>query len=64
MAYSPNTLAQRSFGMIEGGFNVWEYTSTDGLATVLGAGYFSDGSSKGMQVGDLVWVAGKNLEVG
>src|SRR6266853_4197216 len=56
MAYTPNTLAMRAMGFIEGGFNVWEYVTTDSLATILGAGYFTDGSSKGMLVGDIVWV--------
>ena len=56
MAYTPNTLAMRAQGFVEGGFNVWEYTSTDLLATILGSGYFTDGSSKGMLVGDIVWV--------
>jgi hypothetical protein len=56
MAFTPNTLIMRSGGFIEGGFNVWEYTSTDALGTILGAGYFSTGSSAGMLVGDIVWV--------
>lgn len=56
MAYTPNTLAMRAMGFIEGGFNVWEYTTTDSAALFLAAGYFSDGSSKGMLVGDMVWV--------
>ena len=56
MAYTPNTLVTRYGGFVEGSFNVWEYTSTDPLNTILGSGYFVDGSSKGMQVGDVVLV--------
>jgi hypothetical protein len=56
MAYTPNTLAMRASGFIEGTFDVWEYTSTDSIASITAAGYFTDGSSKGMLVGDLVWV--------
>ena len=56
MAYTPNTLAMRSMGFVEGALNVWEYTSADALSLILGPGYFSDGSSKGMLVGDIVWV--------
>ncbi len=56
MAYTPNTLVMRAGGFIEGTFDVWEYTSTDSLASILSTGYFTDGSSKGMLVGDLVWV--------
>lgn len=60
MAYTPNTLVMRSGGFVEGGFNVWEYTTPDALNTVLASGYFSDGSSKGMLVGDLVWVVNQS----
>ena len=56
MAYTPNTLVRREGGFIEGPFNQWDYTTADGLNLVLATGYFSDGSSKGMQVGDIVWV--------
>ena len=56
MAYTPNTLVRREGGSIEGIFNVWEYTTVDSLATVLGAGYFATGSSFGMRIGDIVWV--------
>jgi hypothetical protein len=56
MAYTPNSLAMRSGGFIEGTFGVWEYTSVDALSLILAPGYFTDGSSKGMLVGDIVWV--------
>lgn len=57
MAYTPNTLVRREGGFIEGSFNYWEYTSADTVTQVLAAGYFTDGSSKGMKVGDLVLYA-------
>ncbi len=60
MAYTPNTLVMRAGGFIEGTFNVWEYTSTDSLNLILASGYFADGSSKGMLVGDIVWVVNQS----
>jgi len=38
------------------GGKLWLYKSADVIATVQGAGYFSDGIQRGMQVGDLVYV--------
>jgi len=43
-------------GPIEGPFNLWLYTTTDTITTVLTSAYFSDGGKRGMQVGDVVWV--------
>lgn len=34
--------------------NEWWYRTTDAIATVRGAGYFSDGVKRGMKLGDLV----------
>jgi hypothetical protein len=56
MAYTPNTLVFRAYGTVEGNFKRWEYTSTDALNLILAAGYFTDGASKGMLVGDEVLV--------
>jgi hypothetical protein len=55
MAYTPNTLRLVTSD-IEGTVGrLWFYTTaSDADATVTGASYFSDGASKGMQVGDLV----------
>ncbi len=37
------------------GFQRWEYvTVADSDATIVGAGYFSDGVKKGMKVGDII----------
>lgn len=35
---------------------IWSYKSTDAIATVLGAGYFSNGGQLGMTVGDIVFI--------
>ena len=55
MAYTPNTLRLVTSD-IEGTVGrLWFYSTTsDADATITGTGYFSDGASKGMQVGDLV----------
>ncbi len=34
----------------------WVYSSTDAHATVVGAGYFTDGAARGMKVGDFIFV--------
>ena len=36
---------------------VWQYNSADALATVQGAGYFTNGYELGMRVGDIVFVS-------
>ncbi len=56
MAYNGSNLIMRAAGAVEGTFNVWEYLSTDSLATITASGYFSDGGKRGMLVGDIVWV--------
>lgn len=55
MAYTSNTFSQL-VGTIEGGFDVYVYTTSDSLATVKGAGYFSDAGNRGVEVGDIVLV--------
>lgn len=42
--------------LIGGQQREWWYRTTDSLATVQGAGYFSDGVKRGMKLGDLVFV--------
>src|SRR5258705_10162351 len=56
MAYTPNTLSQMAFGLVEGQSAVWLYVTTDTPAQYFATGYFSNGSSAGMDPGDLVWV--------
>ena len=55
MAYTGNTFSQIA-GTIEGGFKLWLYSSSDSLATIKGAGYFSDAANRGVEVGDFVMV--------
>jgi len=57
MAYVPDNLAM-VFAPVGGGIvpRVFLYqTASDSDATIVGAGYFSDGVTKGMRVGDLVY---------
>lgn len=54
MAYTPNTLTlSRSF-RDRFGMQEWVYHTTDATGTVDGTGYFSDGVTKGMAIGDRV----------
>lgn len=57
MAYTPDTLVLQDTQI--GGYTprIWKYTTAaDADATIVGAGYFADGYTKGMRVGDLVHV--------
>lgn len=57
MAYTSNKLSLRGGNLIGGAApRVWEYYTADPLATVIGAGYISDATKKGMLVGDVVQV--------
>lgn len=60
MAYVPDNLALTS-APVGGGvvprFFVYQ-TAADADATIVGAGYFSDGVTKGLRVGDIVDVVG------
>ena len=58
MAYVADNLALM-VNPVGGGVipRIWVYqTASDSDATIVGAGYFSDGVTKGMRVGDLVEV--------
>lgn len=55
MAYDPTKLRMIAAPGMDAGAT-WIYGPGDAHATVEGAGYFSDGGSKGMKVGDLVLV--------
>lgn len=61
MAYTTATLSKTSSGIGSGGVNIWTYSTTDALATVVGASYFSDGIAKGMKVGDVVLLLISNI---
>lgn len=57
MAYTPDTLVLMDTQIGGYGPRIWRYTTAaDADATIVGAGYFSDGYSKGMRAGDLVHV--------
>lgn len=58
MAYVPDNLRMTYDGGIGGSVaRHFSYTTAaDADATIVGAGYFSDGVSKGMRVGDMVSV--------
>lgn len=56
MAYSTDTPPVMLIDRIGGGMAVFGYSSADAIATVIGAGYITNGESLGMAVGDLVHV--------
>lgn len=53
MAYDGNRLFLVDQG-VQGALRRWVYFSADSLATVLGSAYFSDGTARGMTLGDIV----------
>lgn len=65
MAYSstnPPQLITQPYG--DAGPGLWSYKSTDAIATVCGAGYVSDGLTRGMKAGDVVFVLNTNSTLG
>lgn len=55
MAYTPDTLRLVAQPLGGGIPRIWSYTTAaDADATIVGASYFTDGVTKGMQVGDIV----------
>lgn len=54
MSYSTTGLSA-GVAIIGGDYRLWVYRSTDAVGTVNGASYFSDGVTRGMQVGDIVF---------
>jgi hypothetical protein len=57
MAYVSDGLKLLSGGLSGPGVcNIWLLDSTDAIATVNTSDYISDGVTKGMQQGDIVWV--------
>lgn len=55
MAYSASN-PPRLVSQPIAGLRIWQYTSTDAVATVRVDGYFTDGWDLGMRKGDLVMV--------
>lgn len=65
MAYStsnPPRMLESSVGSSTG--SVWVYVSADAVATVKGAGYFTNGDDLGMSVGDLLLVSDTTTPLG
>ena len=56
MAYATSNPPQKTSSGIGNGVTVWAYSSADVNATVVGAGYFSNGDALGMKVGDIVLI--------
>jgi hypothetical protein len=54
MAYTTGNLNKMT-DTLESNFQLWSYTGTDSIATVLGAGYITDATNKGMKAGDYVF---------
>lgn len=70
MAYDTNSLnGEPRMGEGEGGAGAgktasqWVYRSADAFATVIAAGYISDGNDKGIRVNDFVCVIDDNLSL-
>lgn len=43
---------------------LWSYTTTDSVATVIAANYFSDGDDRGLKLGDFINVYDSNTNDG
>lgn len=56
MAYDPEQLTAIVSGMSGTGNTMWNLDTTDAIAAVNTDGYISDGATRGMSQGDLVWV--------
>jgi hypothetical protein len=56
MSYSTSIPPQLMIPSIGGGMALWGYKSADAVATVIAAGYFSNGSALGMKLGDAVLI--------
>lgn len=54
MAYSTTNPPALLQDRVMGGGAEWSYISADARATVVGAGYFSNGKTLGMKLGDVV----------
>lgn len=56
MAYSTANPPQLQHAGVGGGSSHWVYVSADAAATVLGAGYITDGDALGMKVNDSITI--------
>lgn len=55
MAYSVLTPPVKLVSPMAGAPGIWSYSSTDAVATVRGANYFTNALDLGMKPGDAVW---------
>ncbi len=55
MAYDSATLSLVSKAPLTGAGQAWRHSSADATGTVDAAGFITDGGSRGMKVGDLVY---------
>ena len=56
MAYSTSNPPAKVADRLAGGPTMWLYSSTDAIAAVDAAGYFTNGGDLGMAVGDFVFI--------
>ncbi len=56
MAYSTTNPPQLAHAGVGGGASMWLYVSADPAATVLGAGYITDGDDLGLKVNDCITI--------
>jgi uncharacterized membrane protein YoaT (DUF817 family) len=57
MAYSSTNPPVQVWQQFGGRLAEWAYYSTETVATVAGAGFFTDGFTRGMRVGHSIYVA-------
>ena len=55
MAYNGANLSLVSNAPLTGAGQIWRYTEAEVTGNIDAAGYFADGGSRGMRVGDIVW---------
>ncbi len=64
MSYSTSIPPQILVPSMGGGMAVWGYKSADAVSSVIGAGYFTNGSALGMKLGDCVLIYDSNTNDG
>ena len=62
MAYSTNGL--HCLATCADGPALWSYTSADAVASVIGASYFTDGTDRGLKLGDFILIYDTNTNDG
>lgn len=55
MAYDGSNLNLVSPAPLTGAGQIWQYTEATAASNIDAAGYFADGGSRGMRVGDIVY---------